>query len=880
MTRPGLLERLARLVVRLASAIAPHGARRDFTMEWEAELAEGFRPDPPRRPPGAAGRLLLLYRSVLSLIDAALMRTRELTLDSLLKDLHFAVRSLARRPAFTLLTLATIGLGIGANTAIFTVVNSVLLQPLPYPEPDELVMVWEQDRVRGWERVPGSAEDFLVWRDESASLEAVAGGAGASFSLTGDAAPERVTGFRVSGDFFDVFGVAPLLGVPFGNESTVEGQDRKVVLSHGLWTRRFGEDPSIVGRSIDVDGAPAEVVAIMPRGFQFPSAAQMWMPLVFSEAQLQDRNWHFILTVARLAPDASIGTAQAEMETIAGRLAQEFPESNADFGITVQPLHTEMTTQVRDMLLVLLGAVGFVLLIACANVANLLLVRASGRARELSVRTALGAGRARIVRQLLTESLLLAGGGGVLGLGVATLGLDGLLALSPITRPGGGEIAIDGWVLAATALGALATGLIFGLAPVAAVWKTDVQTALKEGRGQTGGAGRRLRSGLVVAEIALALVLVTGAGLMVQSVRRMLDVDVGMETENALVAQLALPPAAYPAPEEQILFWDRLLDEAHAIPGVEDAALATLLPPASGGQYHVRVEGVHEAWTMDLPVARARAVSTNYFEAMGIPLLRGRGFTPDDDGETSMVIVVDEAFVDQHFPGEDPIGRRIRTLLDEPREIVGVVGNVANSGLQNQAGPTTYFPYAQHPFGGGQTVVLRTASDPTAFVPALQEAVWGLDPDLPLVGVQTLEERLADSVQQSRFNSLLLSLFGALAAALAGIGIYGVVAYTVSERTSELGLRMALGASGSDVRGLVLKTAVGLTVGGVILGLGASLALTRVIESFLFGVEATDPLTLVAVSVGLCLVAIVASLVPAVRASRLDPLLALREEGR
>ncbi len=878
MSRGPFLEALCRRLVRLASMIAPASVRPDFVQEWEAELAGRFHPDPPGRPPGLGGRLTLVYRSGLSIIDACDLRARELTLDSVLKDLSFAVRSLARRPAFTVLTLVTIGLGIGANTAIFSVVNSVLLQPLPYPDPGELVMVWEQDRVRGWERVPGSAEDFLVWQEESATLASLAGGSGASFSLTGGAAPEQVPGFRVTGAFFDVFGVPPLHGTPFGAESTVDGMDRRVVLSHGLWTRRFGADPAVVGTTIQVDRAASEVVAVMPRGFQFPSTAEMWMPLVFSDAQLQDRNWHFIMAVGRMAPGVDREVALVEMETIAARLAEEFPESNADYGITVEPLHAEMTTQVRGMLLVLLGAVGFVLLIACANVANLLLVRASGRAREFGLRTALGADRWRIVRQLLTESLLLGGAGGVLGLGVAVVGLEWMLSLTPLTRPGGGAIGIDGWVLGATAVGAVATGLFFGMAPVVTAWKTDVQSALKEGRGQAGGGGRRIRSALVVAEIALALVLVTGAGLMVQSVRRMLDVDVGMETENVLVAQLSLPAGAYPTPQEQILFYDMLLEQARTIPGVREAALSTLVPPASGGQYHVRVEGVHEAWTMDLPVARTRAVSDNYFQAMGIPLLAGRPFTPDDDVDAPLVIVVDQAFVDQHFPDENPLGKQIRTLLDAPREIVGVVGNVTNAGLQNAAGPTTYFPYTQQVFGPGQTVVLRTASEPTGFVTALQETIWSLDPDLPLVRVQSLEERLATSVQQSRFNSVLLSLFAALAAALAAIGIYGVVAYTVSERTAELGLRMALGASRGSVRGLVLRTALTLTVAGVVLGLGASLALTRVMESFLFGVEPTDPRTLVTVSVGLCAVAVLASLVPALRASRLDPLLALRKE--
>ncbi len=870
-------ERIAQWIVRCAAAIAPHGWRAEFAREWEAELAERFRPDVEAARPTGAQSVRLIYRSLLSVVDALHLRAQEFTVDSLTRDLRFAARSLLRRPGFTALTVATIALGIGANTAIFTVVNSVLLQPLPYPEPDELVMVWEQDRVRGWERVPGNAEDYLAWEESAESFSAIGGVVNATFALTGDQSPERIPGARVTSSLFDVFDVAPLLGVPFGPEANVAGQDRQIVLSHGLWERRFGSDPAVIGTTLDLDGSPFEVVAVMPESFQFPSTAQMWAPLVFSEAQLQDRNWHFLLTIARLAPGTSVTEAQAETETIAARLGQEFPESNADYGLTVMPLHSEMTNAVRSMLWVLLGAVGFVLLIACANVANLLLVRASGRSRELSVRAALGAGKSRLIRQLLTESLLLALVGGVLGLGVAFVGLDAMLALSPLTVPGGGTVSIDGWVLGATAIGTLLTGIVFGLAPVTSVLRTDLQGTLREARGQTGGGNRRLRSGLVVTEIALALVLVTGAGLMVQSVRQMLDVDVGMNTGDVLLAQFSLPAAAYPQPEEQVLFYDQLIETAGAIPGVVSASLSTIVPPASGGQYHVRVEGVHEAWTMDLPVARTRAVSHDYLQAMGVPLIRGRYLEETDVSDAPFVVVVDQAFVDSHFPGEDPIGRQIRTLLDTPREIVGVVGNVTNSGLVNQAGPTTYFPYRQHAFGGGQTLLLRTTGEPELFVRAMQEAIWNLDPNLPITGVGSLEERLADSVSQSRFNAVLLSLFAVLALSLASVGIYGVMAYTVNERTSELGLRMALGASAVDVRGLVLRQAAVLAVGGVVLGTLASLGLTRVIESFLYEVEPTDPITISVVAVGLCGVALVASLVPAVRASRLDPLRALRE---
>lgn len=791
--------------------------------------------------------------------------------------MRYALRTLARRPGFTALALVTVAIGIGANSAIFTVVNAVLLRPLPYPEPHRLVMVWEQDRTRGWDKVPASAEDFLEWRRETRTMEALAAGSGASFSLTSAGTPEQVPGFRVTADFFRVFGVEPLLGRPFTVDANVMEAHRKVVLSHGLWERRYGADPAIVGTLVEVDGEGYEVVAVMPPGFHFPNTAQLWAPLVISEGQLQDRNWHFLLPVGRLAPGVELAQAQAEFATLAARLEEEHPGSNSGWGTHLLPLHEEMTSAVRSTLWVLLGAVGFVLLIACANMANLLLVRSAGRSRELAVRAALGAGRGRLARQLLTESLLLAGAGGLLGLALAGWTLDLLVALSPINVPGGGAVTMDGVVLAVTAAGTLVTGLLFGTVPALALLRADLQGALKDGgRGEAGGSGRRLRGSLVVAEMALALVLVTGAGLMVQSVRSLLDVEVGVGNQEVILAQFSLPVAAYPTPEERILFYDALLERARGIGGVEGATLTSVAPPASGGQFHVRIEGVHDAWTMDLPVARSRSVAAGYFETLGIPLLRGRTLTDEDRAEGARVVVVDQAFVDQHLSDGDPLGRLIRTLEDEPRTIVGVVGNVTNTGLGTEAQPTTYLPYRQTPFGNTMTLALRTPSDPYTFVPALQEAVWGLDPNLPLVAVESLADRLRNSVSQPRFNSTLLTLFAFLALSLAGVGIYGVMAFTVGERTREMGLRMALGASGGEVRGLVLRGALGLAVGGIVLGLAASLALGRVISGFLFGIEPADPLTLAGVAVLLCGVALTAAWVPARRASRVDPMVALR----
>ncbi len=878
--RRALTHMIAAWFVRMATTLVPAARRHDFRQEWESELAWGFEPDPPRPPPGLTQRLRLVRRSIWALVDASYLRLQELTLDSIARDLRLAIRTFARRPAFTFLALATIGLGIGANTAIFTVVNAVLLRPLPYPNPDALALVWEQDRERGWDRVPASAEDFLTWRTDVDAFSALAAGSGSSYALTdGDGPPEQAPGMAVTADFWEVFGVQPALGRTFDASANVAGAHRVAVLSHALWERRYGADPGLVGRTIRVNGESFLVSAVMPQGFQFPSTAQLWTPLVIQQAQLDDRNWHFLTTVGRLAPGSTLDAAKTEMTAMADRLAADWPESNAGWGADVRPLHAEMTQAVRGMLWVLLGAVGFVLLIACANVANLLLVRAAGRTREMSLRAALGAGRARLARQLLTESVVLAGGGALVGVLLARWGLDALLALGPVGVPGGGEIAIDLPVLGVTALAALATGIVFGAAPAVSVWRTDLQSSLREGgRSNTAAGGHRLRSALVVAELALALVLVTGAGLMLQTVQRLLAVDVGVATERRLVTQFSLPAASYPTLDDQARFYDALVDRVGQIQGVQSVALNPFLPPAGGPQIHVRIEGVHDAWTMDLPVARLRFVNSSYFEAMEIPIVRGRGLTDDDRRDTPGVVVVDEAFADTHFPGEDPIGRQIRTLTDTPREIVGVAANVVNAGLGNAVQPSAYLPYRQAAFGSGQTLIVEAERDPLALIPAVRTAVSELDPELPLNGLATLEDRIGAAVAQPRFNATLLVLFAALALVLAAGGIYGVMAFTVSERTAEIGLRMALGASSASVRAMVVRRAVVLTVTGIALGLLASVALTRVMDSLLAGVEAADPRTLAVVSALLFTVALVASYLPARRASRLDPVGALRSE--
>jgi len=808
-----------------------------------------------------------------------MIRFDTMTFEFLFRDIRHSVRGLLRRPGFALLALLTLGLGIGANTAIFSVVNAVLIRPLPYPDPEAIVALWETDGARGWNQAPVSAEDYLAWRDQLEGVEVMAAGRPQSYSVTGGGDPEQIPGIAVGAEFFEVFRTPPAMGRGFDPSENSAGNHRVAILSHGLWERRWGSDPDVLGTTMEVGGEMYEVIGVMPEGFAFPSTAQMWTPLVISDGELADVNRHFLYVFGRLAEGRSVEAADRELKRIAELRAVDFPDSNRGWGAVVLSMHEQMTQNVRSILWVLLGAVGFVLLIACGNVANLLLVRASGRAREMSVRAALGAGKGRLVRQLLTESAVLAAAGTVVGLFFAWVGLDLLLSLSPITVPGGGEVGIDLGVLGFAAGAAALSGLLFGSVPAWSVWRSDLNRGLRDGgRGGLGTAGRRTRATLVMAEMAMALVLVTGAGLMLQSVTRLLDQDVGMNVENVVTAGFNLPQSRYPSPDERRIFYETLMERAERIPGVTGVALTPWLPPGGGPLYHVRIEGVHEAWTADLPLARMRTVTPGFFQMMEIPLLQGRTFTPQDDANADLVAIVDQAFVDTHFPGEDPIGRQFRTLQDVPRTIVGVVGNVANAGLANQSGPTDYLPHDQMGMGFGQTLVVKTSTPPEDNIAAVREAIWELDGNLPLTGVGTLASRLDQSVASQRFNATLLTLFAALALILAGVGIYGVMAYTVREQTRELGLRMALGASRGAVQTLVLKRAMLLVAGGVGAGLLASFGLTRVISGFLFGVSATDPLTITSVVVLLAAVGVVASWIPAHRASRLDPQVALRQD--
>ncbi|MGH9936763.1 MAG: ABC transporter permease, partial [Blastocatellia bacterium] len=791
---------------------------------------------------------------------------------------------LLKNPGFTLVAIVTLALGIGANTAIFSVVNGVLLSALPYPQPDQLAMVWLDNRRQGIRDDITSYPNFQDWRDQNKTFQGMAGVRSLNFNLTGVGEPEELRAADVSVNFFQLMGVSPARGRGFTAEEEQPGKNKIVVLSHGLWQRRFGGDPGILNKTISLNGESNVVVGVMPPGFQFPDKTEMWRPLAPNERARAARGSFWLPVVGRLKPGVTRAQAQADMDLIGRQLERQYPDINAGYGVNVMPLIEQTVGSIRRSLLVLFGAVLFVLLIACANVANLLLARAAARQREVAVRAALGAGRWRIVRQLLTESLLLAVAGGALGVLLAWWGLRLLLDLSPANIPRLENIRLDSLALGFTFGLSLLTGLIFGLAPALQTSHLELSETLKEG-GRTGAGSRRaqrLRSVFIVAEVALTLALLVSAGLLVRSFWRLQQVNPGFKTDHVLTLQLTLPRSKYPEGAQVVSFYQRLQERLSALPGAESAsATSSILMPNitnSGGFSIENKPQDPREQSLELPF---EAVQPNYFQTMGVQLMNGRAFTEQDARGRPEVAIVNETFVKRYFPNEDPIGKRFTfgDANDNPQwiTIVGVVRDTKRQGLDRPIRIESWMPHAQMP-ARSMEVVLRTTGDPLALSQAVREAVWSLDRDLPIPKIETMEQILSESVAQRRLNMLLLGLFALVALILAAVGIYGVMSYAVTQRTHEIGVRVALGARDRDVLRLVVAQGMMLALAGVAIGLIATFALTRLMASLLFGVSATDPLTFILISLLLASVALIACWVPARRATKVDPMVALRYE--
>ncbi|HJQ21067.1 MAG TPA: ABC transporter permease [Gemmatimonadaceae bacterium] len=811
-------------------------------------------------------------------------------MDTFLRDLRYALRRLTQSPGFTVIVLLTLALGIGANSAIFTVVNTVLLRPLPYREPEKLVQINHFYRSASLNNLEASvsAVGFRDYRDNIRSFSSMGAESGWGANLTGVGTPQRIAGSRVTGDWFRTLGAQAQLGRTLQAGDEVAG-NHIAVISHGLWVRVFGSDPGIVGRDVQLNGEAYRVVGVMPATFHsfFSRNAELWAPLAFSPAQLDPRGYtnEFLTVTGRLAPGITLEQAQSEMTTFADRLKEQYPNNLGKiWTLKVTSLEERATGQIRPALLVLLGAVGFVLLIACANVANLLLVRAAGRTKEIAIRSALGAERGVLVRQLLTESVVLAVTGGVVGLGLSWWAVRALLALNP-ELPRASEVGIDSNVLLFTVAVTLFTGLLFGLAPAIHAARTDLQRTLREaGRGTHDASAQLVRRVLVVAEVAIALTLLAGAGLLIRSVMRLQSVNPGFDSHGVLAFTVSLPPVKYRTDTAQRLFYDEALMRIRAVPGVEAAGLTTNVP--FGGNWSTSsfdLEGYTPAPNQPGPWGDARIVSADYFRALRIPVVEGRVFDATDNAGTQKVAVVDDQFVQRLSPDRDVIGRRIAydnvpgDTVPDWITIIGVVHHTMHEGLDADPRLQVYRPYQQRPIPFmGFTV--RTTGDPLKAVPSVRAALNQVDADIPMSGITTLDALVDASLGQRKLSTLLLGAFSAIALLIAAIGIYGIMAQSVTQRTRELGIRMALGAARGRVLGLVMSQGLALALIGIAMGLVSAFALTRLLANQLFEVKTTDPTTFVVVAALLASVALLATLIPALRATRVDPVQALREE--
>ncbi len=833
-------------------------------------------------------------------------------LERLLQDLRFGVRMLRKNPGFSFVAILTLALGIGANTAIFSVVNAVLLRPLPYPEPDQLVQLLRADRSGSPSSVIGSAT-FVEVKAQSQSLARIAAYEGGDMTLTGAGSAERVVAGAVTADFFPLLGVQPALGRNFTQEEDTPNGPRAAILGHGLWQSRFGGDADVLGRTITLNEQSYTVVGILPARFQYPEGFELWTPLALSETATESlrsvqrpnegMGMRLLKAIARLKPGVTLQQAQAELQTIAQRIQPVGPTATpggnprprgeggegggrGDSVLTLIGLHEQIVGDVRGALLVLLGAVALVLLIACANVANLLLARAAARQREMAVRAALGAGRLRVARQLLTESVLLSLTGGGLGLMMAFWGVWALGQWSGASLPAMHGIGIDAWVLAFTLGVSVITGLAFGLAPAVQAWRTDVNAALKEeGRGDTGGHRKWLRHFLVVSQVALALVLLIGAGLLIKSFSRLMEVNPGFRTDDVLTFQVTLTEGK--SSPQKVNFVEQIVERLKALPGVQAAAATDSLPLTPFERITpAEIEGRPPIDLSKLKPGEVRPVSRptvtlDYFNAMGIPVKNGRAFTSQDARPAAGVVIVNEAFEKHHFPGESAVGKRISLMAGRAevrwQTVVGVVSDVRQSGLAGDVMLEVYNPVPED-MGEALSFVIRVTGEPAGLISAVRGVVAEVEPNQAIHNAMTMEQRLANTTTSQRLNTALLGSFAGVALLLAVVGIYGVMSYAVTQRRREIGVRMALGAQRGDVLRLVIGEGMKLVIVGALLGLGGALALTRLLKTLLFGVSATDPMTFIVIAALLMLVALLACYLPARRATKVEPLVALRHE--
>ncbi len=804
---------------------------------------------------------------------------------NLRSDIRYAVRNLLKRPGFTLIAVITLALGIGANSVIFSAINALLIKPLPFPDLDRVVAVWDKNASHGVERNEVAMANYLDWRDQNQSFEQLALYRWWSANLTGIEPPERIQGFLVTANFLDVVGIKPILGRGFYQEENLPGKDAVAIITHSLWQRRFGGDPNIINKTIALNSFTRTVVGVMPERFNFPKGSEVYAPLAITPELARSRGSHSYYVIGRLKPAASVQSAQADLDTIAGRLEKQYPTTNAGLGANVFPIVKDTVRQYDTALWVMMGAVGFVLLIACANVANLMLARASGRQKELALRAALGANRWRIIRQLLTESLIVALIGGALGVLVAFWGIDLLRASNPGEAakyaPGWYRLGINPAVLLFTLGLSLFSGVVFGLAPAWQVSKPDLNNALKEGGRQSTAGHHRLRGSLVVFEVALSLVLLVGAGLLVRSFLALVKTNPGFNPDNLLTMNLVLPVAKYKDDPQRAAFYSDLVQRVKAVPGVETAAAVNYIPlGGSNSSDHFLVEGVPEPPPGQEVGGRYRVCTPEYFQTMGIVVLQGRAFSEQDNAGSRPVVIVNETLAKKHWPNGDVLGKRIRFYGPLERspwmEIVGVVQDVKHE-LNLPVTREFYLPHAQDPWNS-MVVVARTSVDPTAMAGPMRQQVWAIDKDQPVFDVRTMQEVRSISVTLYTFSSVMLSIFAGVALLLATIGIYGVMAFAVTERTHEIGIRMALGARAPDVLKLVVRHGMKLAVIGIAIGLAGAWVLTRFMEKLLVGVTATDLFTFSVVSFCLLVAALLACYLPAQRATKVDPLVALRYE--